>query len=128
MTVGISTTNVSHPTLNWLRGVAPSAIAGLYAQLHTADPGAAGTTAVSAVTARKAVTMNAASGGAITLSSAAGSWAMTATEVITHLSIFDAASGGNFLFSVILTASRSVVAGDTLTLTALTVAHSPLAA
>lgn len=128
MAVGISTSNVSHPTLNWLRGVAPATIGGLFVKLHTGDPGAAGSSAASAVTTRRQATMNAASSGQITLNAASGGWAMTASETISHISVFDAATGGNFLFSAAVSTPRSVVSGDSLTLTALSVSHSPLAA
>lgn len=128
MTVGISTTNVANPVLNWLRGVAPPAVAGLYVKLHLGDPGASGTSNPSAVTARVQATMAAASGGSITLTSMASSWTMTATETVSHISVWDDPTAGNFLFSATLTTPRSVVSGDTLTLTSLTVSHSPLAA
>lgn len=128
MTVGISTTNVANPVLNWLRGVAPPAVAGLYVKLHVGDPGASGTANPSAVTARVQATMAPASGGAITLTSMASSWTMTATETVSHISVHDDASAGNFLFSAVLAASRSVVSGDTLTLTTLQVSNTPLAA
>ncbi|MBF6515272.1 hypothetical protein FEK35_27300 [Nocardia cyriacigeorgica] len=128
MAVGISVANVSHPTLNWLRGISPPPVPGLYVKLHTGDPGAAGAGAASAVTARMQATMAAASGGQIALLSMSGPWTMTATETITHISVWDAASGGNFLFSGVLTTPRPVANGDTLTLITLVVAHAPLAA
>jgi hypothetical protein len=128
MAVGISTPNVANPMLDWLRGVTPPTISGLYVKLHTGDPGAAGTSAASAVTARMQATMNAASGGTISLNTISGSWAMTATETISHISVWDASTGGNFLFSAALITPRNVVSGDTLTLTTLTVGHTPLAA
>lgn len=128
MPTGISTTNVANPVLNWLRGTAPSAVAGLYVKLHTGQPGAAGTANASAVTARRQVTMNAASGGAITLASVTGgAWAMTATETISHISVHSDPTAGSFLFSADLTTPRSVVNGDTLTLITLSVSHTPLA-
>lgn len=128
MAVGISVTNVANQMLNWLRGVAPSSVPALWAQVHIGDPGAAGTSNLSAVTTRIQVTMAAASGGAITLSAVSGSWTMTATETISHLSLKDASSGGNFLLSGALASSKNVVAGDTLTLTVLNISHTPLAA
>lgn len=128
MTVGISVTNVANPVLDWLRGTTPSAIAGLHVKLHTGDPGASGTANASAVTARMQATMTAASGGSISLTSMSGSWTMTATETISHISVHDDSSAGNFLFSAALSAPRSVVSGDTLTLTTLQVSHTPLAA
>lgn len=128
MATGISTANVANPTLDWLRGVAPSSVPGLYVKLHIGDPGASGTANASAVTTRRQATMNAASGGSITLSAISGSWAMTATETITHISVHDDATSGNFRWSVALTTARSVVNGDTLVLTALSLNQSPLAA
>lgn len=128
MSTGISATNVADTVLNWLRGVAPPAVGGLYIKLHIGDPGAAGTANPSVVTTRRAATMNAASGGSMSLSAMSGSWAMTGAETISHISVHDASTGGNFLFSAALITPRSVVNGDTLTMTTLTVGNSPLAA
>lgn len=128
MTVGVSAVNVANEVLDWLRGVAPAAVAGMYVKLHTGDPGAAGASNASVVTTRRQATMNAAAGGSMTLASMSGSWAMTGTETITHISVHDAATGGNFLFSGALSTPRSVVNGDTLTMTSLVVGNTPLAA
>lgn len=98
-----------------------------YLQWHTGDPGAAGTANVSAVTTRLQVTFNAASSGSMTLSSI-GSSTMTATETITHVSLWDATSSGNFKRSIALSASKSVSNGDSLTMTTLTLAYTPIAA
>ena len=127
MTVGVSVVNTANQVLNWLRGVAPAAVAGLFVKAHTGDPGASGTTAPSAVTTRRQATMNAASGGSMTLASMSGSYAMTATETISHISVHDDATAGNFMFSAALTTPRNVVNGDTLVLTVLTVSNTPLA-
>lgn len=128
MATGISTTNVANPMLNWLRNVAPPSVPALWMQLHIGDPGAAGTANPSVVTTRIQVTMAAASGGAITLSAVSGSWTMTATETISHISLKDASTAGTFLLSAPLASSKNVVAGDTLTLTVLNISHTPLAA
>lgn len=128
MAVGISTPNVANPMLDWLRNVAPPAVPSLNVKLHTGDPGAAGTTSPSAVTARMVATMNAAAGGSMGLASISGSWNMTATETISHISVWDDNAAGNFLFSAALLTPRNVVSGDTLTLTTLTIGHTPLAA
>lgn len=128
MTVGIHTVNVANATLDWLRGTAPAAISGLYVKLHTGDPGAAGTTSPSAVTTRRQATMNAASGGQITLNTMSGNWAMTASETISHISVWNDPTAGNPLFTAALTVSRSVVNGDTVVLTSLTVSQTPLMA
>ena len=127
MTVGFSTTNLVNNWLNMLRAVAFTAPTGIYAQLHIGDPGAAGTANPSALTTRSAVTFSAASGGALALSNTP-SFTMTATETISHVSYWDAATSGNFLWSAALTASKSVTATDVLQLTAVGVSLSPLAA
>ena len=127
MTVGLATTNLANNWLNMLRGTAFTAPAGTYIKLHTADPGAAGTAIASAVTTRAQATFSAASGGALALSNSP-SFTMTATETITHISVWDASTAGNFLWSAQLTTSKSVVNTDTLTFTTLGVSLSPLAA
>lgn len=128
MPVGVSAANVANQVLNWLRGGTPPTVGGLFVKLHKDDPGASGTANGSVVTTRRQATMNPASGGAMTLLSMSGSWAMTAAETITHISVHDAASGGNFLFSTALNTPRSVVNGDTITMTTLVVGNTPIAA
>ena len=128
MAVGLSVANIANPNLNWLRGVAPAAIAGLFVQLHIGDPGAAGTANPSVVTTRRQATMNAASGGSITLNTMSGNYAMTASEAIGYFSVWDAATGGNFLFSGQWTVARNVVNGDTLVVQTFVVNNTPLAA
>lgn len=128
MTAGLHTVNVANKWLNWLFTVAQTAPAGTFVKLHTGDPGAAGTANASTVTTRSAATMAAAASGSISLTGTAPQWAMTAAETITHISVWDASTAGNFLFSAALTASKSVSNGDTLTLSTLTVSVTPLAA
>lgn len=127
MTVGLAATTLANNWLNMLRAVAFTAPAATYIKLHTADPGVAGTTAPSAVTTRSLATFSAASGGAIALSNSP-TFTMTATEVITHISVWDASTAGNFLWSAALTTSKSVVNTDTLTFTTLGVSLTPIAA
>jgi len=127
MTVGFATTGLVNKWLNMLNGTAFTAPTGIYATLHTGDPGVAGTTNPSAVTTRSAVTFSTASGGALALSNTP-SFTMTTTETITHVSYWDAASSGNFLWSAVLTTSKSVSATDVLQLTSVGVSLSPLAA
>ena len=127
MTVGLAATTLANNWLNMLRGTAFTAPAATYIKLHTADPGAAGATAASAVTTRQAATFSAASAGAIALSNSP-SFTMTSTETISHISVWDASSAGNFLWSAALTTSKSVVNTDTLTFTTLGVSLTPVAA
>ena len=129
MTVGLSAVNTADKLLNTIGRTGTTFTAGsLYVKLHTADPGASGTTAASAVTTRYACTFSASSAGSMALTSMGGTWSMTATETISHISLWDASTAGTFLWSVALTASKSVVSGDTLSLTSLTLAFTPIAA
>lgn len=129
MTVGLHTANLANKILDHLRGgtawVQPS---GIYLKAHTGDPGAAGTANASAVTTRSQAGFAAAASGAIALTGTNPSFSMTATEVITHLSAWDASSAGNFLWSVALSASKSVASGDTLTITTCGLSLGALAA
>ena len=129
MTVGLSAVNTADKLLNTIGRTGTTFTAGsLYVKLHTADPGATAATAASAVTTRYAVTFSASSAGSMALTSMGGTWAMTATETISHISLWDASTAGNFLWSVALTTSKSVINGDTLSLSSLTLAFTPIAA
>lgn len=125
MTVGLSTAH-AHGLINILRGTSYTGITP-YVQLHTGDPGSAGTANASAETERKAVTFAAPSAGSSTAS--AVSWASwdAGSETITHCSLFDAATDGNFIQSGTLAASKDIENGDTLNLT-LTASYTPIAA
>jgi hypothetical protein len=113
VTTGLSAT-VANSILDALcRSVAWTDPAAFHVKLHLADPGSAGTTSPAANTTRQAVTFSAASGGAITNSAAVTWTSVSNTEVYTHVSFWDASSGGNFLGSDALNASASVTAGDT---------------
>lgn len=128
MTVGLSSTNLAHVWLNLVRGTDPTPPSGTYVKLHVGDPGSAGTANAGAVTTRSQATFSAASAGAIALTGTNPSWSMTTTETISHISVWDASSAGNFLWSASLSASKSVANGDTLTLTSCGLSLSPLAA
>jgi hypothetical protein len=129
MTVGINTANLANKILDHLRGgTAWTQPSGLYVKLHIGDPGSAGTANASAVTTRAQATFAAAASGAIALTGTNPSWTMTASETISHVSVWDASTSGNFLWSAQLSASKAVVSGDTLTLTSLGFSLTPLAA
>lgn len=100
----------------------------VFAKLHTADPGSAGATAAGAGdTTRKSVTMAAAASGSKASSASAGPWTNGGTsETITHISLWDASTAGNFLGSAALSASQAWVSGNTFTLTSLTIAITPV--
>lgn len=130
MAVGLSSANFTDLVLTALDGAAATLTAS-HVQAHTADPGVAGTTAVAtAVTGRQALTWAAASGTDPRSRSISNSpsWTASATQTITHVSVWNAASSGLFRFSAALAASKTVNSGDTLSLTALSVSFAPIAA
>ena len=126
MTVGLASAQAT-ALLNLYRATNITAPANVYLKLHTGDPGSAGTANASAVTTRNAITFSAPSSGSMALSSV-GSFSMTTSETISHVSIWDASTSGNFLQSAALTASVPVINGSTLTFSTLTASYSPLAA
>ena len=132
MADGVSAANVASPWLNFLNGTnTTTAPSQLWAELHTATPGAAGTTAVSAGNStRKQVTLTtSAAGSAIALTGTNPSWSNGGTsETLTDVAIWSASSGGTFLWSVPLSASQAWVSTNTFTLTTLSVSISPQAA
>lgn len=129
MTVGLSAANTANKLLETIGRTGTTFTAGtLYVKLHTGDPGSAGSANASTVTTRYQATFSAAASGSMALSSMGGTWSMTATETISHISLWDNSTAGNFLWSVALTASKSVVSGDTLSLSTLTLALTPIAA
>ena len=91
---------------------------GLYIQLHTADPGAAGTTAVATETTRKQVSLAAASGGAASTDAALEWTSVAGSETYTHYSLWTAASAGTFEFSGTLTADAVTAGNDSRSLPA----------
>jgi hypothetical protein len=113
--------------INVLRGTTYTGLAGLFVKLHTGDPGASAATNASAVTTRNALVLAAPSGGSSTLTSLAA-YSMTATETISHVSLWDASTAGNFIASGALTVSKAVANGDTLTFNTFTVSFTPIAA
>jgi hypothetical protein len=129
MTTGLHAVNLADKWLDMLGGTAFSAPANTYVQLHTGDPGAAGTTAASAETTRVQATWGASASGtkSITTTLEWASWT-AGTETISHVSIWDASSAGNVLWTGALSASKTVNNTDTLQITALSVSLSPLTA
>lgn len=112
MAVGLAA-SVANAILDALcRSVAWTEPAAFYVKLHLGDPGAAGTANAAAETDRQAVTFSAASGGAITNSADVEWLSVAATEDITHVSFWDASTGGNFVGSDALAATKSLDAGD----------------
>lgn len=127
MTAGLAPSLVSG-WFNTLRttgngGAAYSAVAGAFVQLHTGDPGAAGTSNISvgSTTRNSFVFSSSSSGSALSLSSAPSAWTNGGTsETLTHISVWTASSAGTFLFSVALTASKPWGSADAFNLNTLT--------
>jgi hypothetical protein len=127
VTVGISATQAGN-VLNLYRNTAGTALTP-FVQLHTADPGAAGTTGISAgSTTRNAITWNAPSAGSMTLATLSAWTNGGTTETISHVSLWTLAAAGVFLQSFALSSSQPWVSTNTLTITTFTVSFTPIAA
>lgn len=129
MTVGLSAVNAANAFLNIFRNTTFTAVATPFIQLHTADPGASGTTAVSAgSTTRNAITWNAPSGGSMTLASLSA-WTNGGTsETLSHCSLWSASTAGTFYWSFALTATQAWVSTNTFTISTFTLSFTPIAA
>jgi len=121
MTVGISAAH-SNGIINLMRATSYTSFTP-YLRLHTGDPGSAGTANASAETTRKQLTF-ADPAGTGSSAATAVSWTgwSAGSETLTHGSIWDAPTGGNFKMSGALAASLSVTNGATVTITATTTA------
>jgi len=140
LTVGLATTTLANKWLDMLGGTAFTAPTNTYSQLHTADPGAAGTTSpcsgASSAGTRKVLSWAAASAGSKAIQATLPSWTAWdgGSVTISHLSQWDAAgagnpaSGGNYMFSAALSSGKPITNGDTFNLTSMSVALTPLAA
>jgi hypothetical protein len=123
MTVGFVASVVN----GWLDGTFATATCWL--KLHTADPGAAGTTAAAAGDAtRKQATMAAASGGSKAMTGTAGPWTNGGTsETLSHLSFWTASTAGSVNATAALSSSQAWANTNTFTLTSLTISITPIA-
>lgn len=102
-------------------GVSYTAPANVYAKLHVGDPGEVGTSNAAGETTRQEVTFGASSGGVISLSNTPTWTNVSTSETYSHVSLWDNSTAGNCLGSGALSASKAVVAGDTFTLSSLSV-------
>jgi hypothetical protein len=92
--------------------------AAVFASLHTADPGASGTSEVSGGSpayARKAITWNAASGADLD-NNANPVFDVPASTTVTHFGLWSLASGGTYYGSGLLSASEVFSGQGTYTL------------
>jgi hypothetical protein len=89
-----------------------------YIKLHTAAPGAAGTTAAATETTRKLATWNSAGTDGIVDNSNVLTWTgINGSQDATHFTAWSDVSAGNFGFSGSITAN-AYTAGDTYTIAA----------
>jgi hypothetical protein len=112
----------------WLDGT--FATATCWVKLHTADPGAAGATAAAAGdTTRKQATMAAASAGSKSASASIGPWTNGGTtETLSHFSLWTASTAGTFNGSGTIGTPQQWQSTNTVSMTALTVSVTPVAA
>jgi hypothetical protein len=129
VTVGISAVNLANAWLNVLRGTTFTGVS-VFVKLHTADPGASGTTGAAAgSTTRPAITWSAASAGSMAITGTAPSWTNGGTsETLSHVSFWDNATAGNFLGSAALGSTQAWASSNTYALNTCTWSLSPIAA
>lgn len=120
MALGLSAT-IANDFLEWLCNASATSAAptNIWIQLHTADPGSAGTNAVAGNATRKDLTasMGTAASGLIS-NNVAITWTageVDTSEDYTHWSLFDASTVGTFLCSGLMTAN-AVTVGDEFTI------------
>ena len=104
--------------LNYIRGVAPpTPPTGVFIGLFSSDPTDAATGGTEVTTSvraagRVAGTFGAATTGTMANSATIDFGSSAGAATVSHFAAFDAATGGNKLFSGALTASKSVTAND----------------
>ena len=98
-----------------LRNTTFPAIAAVYVQLHTGDPGETATANPLASCGRFAMTFSAAASATCT-NDATGSVVSSASGTISHMSLWDATAAGNALLYGALGTAKAVNAGDTVTM------------
>lgn len=126
MAVGI-TTYLANALLNHVgRNVAYTPPATVYAKAHTGDPGATGTLAPSAQTTRLALSFAAAASGSMSANTTP-EWTLNATENISHVSFWDAPTGGNCLWTAAASVAKGGVSGDIIRISTDTLSFSPIA-
>ena len=94
--------------------VSPAAVqlSARYIKLHTGDPGEDGTANAAGETTRKSITGAATANGVFTSTNALTWTSVSTTETYSYVSLWDASTAGNCLWSGALTTARAVIAGD----------------
>lgn len=91
-------------------------VAAVYVKLHVGDPGEAGTANPAGETDRISASFGAAASGAVANDAAIEWTAVSTSETYSHISLWDAATAGNCLWTGALTAPVAVVAGNDFTI------------
>jgi hypothetical protein len=106
--------------LNAIGNAGSFSIATPYVKLHIGDPGEDGTANAAAEATRKLASFAAAvtPGGTMTTDAALNWTAVAADEVVTHVSVWDASTGGNCVITGALVAPKTLEDGDNLTIAA----------
>lgn len=111
MAVGISPF-LANSWLGALRNT-PFTIGITVVQLHTGDPGAAGTSNVSTqATGREAATFSAPVDGLLSTTGNPPAWTAAGPETISYISVWDAYTSGNWLWSARLEKAQTIADGD----------------
>lgn len=88
-----------------------------WVKLHIGDPGAAGASNTASNTTRQSASFaSAAAAGTITTTADITWTSVSATESYSHVSFWDASTGGTFLASDNLEVTRGLTAGDNFTI------------
>jgi len=96
----------------------------VYVKLHIGDPGEDGASSAAGETTRQAASWSSASSGSASLSGTVSWTSVSTAETYTHVSLWDAASGGNCLASGAMGSSVAISSGYNFNLTAMTVTIS----
>lgn len=126
MAVGISSYLANKLLDHVCRNVAYTPPATVYAKIHTGDPGTSGSGNSSTVVTRVAVSFSAAAGGSIS-ASGTPEFTLSGSETISHVSFWDAATSGNFLWSSQATTSKTGGPGDIIRIATNVLSIGPLA-
>lgn len=108
------------------RNVAYTPPAAVYVKAHIGSPGAAGAGNPSLQTTRLAVSFAAAASGSMSANTTP-EWTLNATETITHVSFWDASTGGNCMWTAAATVSKGGVNGDIIRIATNVLSFSPIA-
>jgi hypothetical protein len=118
MADNISTTLANNLLATMLNGTAFTNVTPIYVQLHTAGPGAAGTSNVAGNNTRVASGAFQSPSGGSTSNTAAINWTSVSTsETYSHVSLWSAATGGTFICSGSI-AAAPITAGQNFSIAA----------